>query len=155
MGLDSAGTQSALDLGSALGGLFGGGPGSNQPAFSKVGAGTGLVAAGGGAAAGTAAASALAATSGIGALLIPVILLLSKTFKGADPFQVPASRIEQAFEVGSDNLYLVARSGMISKAEAAQGMQIFLQKGIEYYDQTIAREPRLQKAGEKGKRNMT
>jgi hypothetical protein len=147
VGLGYGGVQSGLDLGSALGGLFGGSPGSNQPAFAKVGAVTGI---------GFAVASIVTPIPIAGQILGPVIALLSKIFKGADPFQVPASRIEQAFEAGSDNLLLIAQSnGMISREEAAQGMQIFLQKGIEYYDQMVARDPRIQRAAEKGKRNMS
>lgn len=84
------------------------------------------------------------------AVLVPVLIILAKIFKGADPRQVPASQIEQAFEAASDNLYVVAKVGMITKEQAAYGMQLFLQKGVEYY----AQMPQLGKAGNKGAGNM-
>jgi len=121
-------------------------------------------AAAGGAAAASAAvsAAATAATTAGGGLLAaavpiigwiagPVMILLGKIFHGADPRQVPASQIEQAFEAASNNLNYVAKAGMISRDEAVAGMRVFLQKGDEFYKEN---EKTLGKAGPAGKANM-
>lgn len=78
-----------------------------------------------------------------------LMLAASKIFGGADPKQVPAAQIEQCFEAAAINLENVAKAGMISKDQAAAGMQAFLQQGIAYYGQA-----QLGKAGEKGAANM-
>lgn len=137
-------------------------PGVNQKIFGVAAGVTGLVGTGAAlavaAAGGTASAAAsggalLAATAAgpLAAILIPVMILLSRIFKGADPRQVPASQIEQAFEVAADNLYAVAKAGMVTKAQAASGMQVFLQKGVEYFGQM---QSQLATAGNKGAANM-
>jgi len=79
------------------------------------------------------------------------MILLGKIFHGADPRQVPASQVEQAFEAASNNLNYVAKAGMLSREEAVAGMRIFLQKGDEFYKEN---EKALGKAGTAGKANM-
>lgn len=99
---------------------------------------------------GAGAVAALAAGP-VGLVAAPVMILLGKIFHGADPRQVPASQIEQAFEAASNNLHYVAKAGMLSRDEAVAGMRVFLQKGDEFYKEN---EKALGKAGEKGKANM-
>lgn len=130
--------------------------------------GTGVAAASaamGGAAAVSAAASAAAtgaATAATGGLLAaavpiigwvagPVMILLGKIFHGADPRQVPASQIQQAFEAASNNLHYVGKAGMISREEAVAGMRAFLRKGDEFFKES---EKALGKAGTAGKAGM-
>jgi hypothetical protein len=82
---------------------------------------------------------------------IPALIAIAKKlFRGADPAQVPAAQIEQAFEAAANNLYYVAQAGMISKEQAAAGMQVFLQQGIEYEGKA-----NLGAAAQKGAANMT
>jgi hypothetical protein len=79
------------------------------------------------------------------------MMLLGKIFHGADPRQVPASQIEQAFQAGTNNVWAVAKAGMISRDEVLVAMRAFLQKGDEFYKEN---EKALGPAGEKGKANM-
>jgi hypothetical protein len=98
----------------------------------------------------TVAAIGSAATI-VGLVATPVLILLAKIFHGADPRQVPASQIEQAFEAGANNLYAVGKAGMISRDEAIAGMRAFLKKGEEFYKLP---DIVLGKAEEKGLANM-
>jgi len=112
---------------------------------------TGLEVAGSLAAPASALAAVGAAATVVGLVATPVILLLGKIFRGADPRQVPAAKIEQAFEAGACNVGAVARAGMLSQAEALAAMQLFLQKGDEFYKEMAKG---LGPAGERGKANM-
>ena len=142
-----------LNTSSQVGSLFEGSPGVNQRVFGEAAAGAGLASMGIGAtlgvnalAHGTTVTAAAAAAGGKGvigvlssigpwaALAIPVFILLSKIFKGADPRQVPAARIEQVFEAASIHVQRLTEVGMISKPEAAGLFDALLQKGNEYYD---------------------
>lgn len=98
-----------------------------------------------------AAALAPLAAGPVGLVATPIMMLLGKIFHGADPRQVPASQIEQAFQAASNNLNYVAKVGMISRDEAVAGMRVFLQKGDEFYKEN---EKALGKAGTAGKANM-
>jgi hypothetical protein len=95
-------------------------------------------------------ASAVSAGTGIPKALT-TLGLISLIFKGADPRQVPAAQIEQGFTVGADNLYAVAKAGMITKEQAASGMQTFLQTAIDYLGQMKAQ---LGKAADKAAANI-
>lgn len=81
-------------------------------------------------------------------VIAPGLSLIGKIFHGADPRQVPASKIEQAFEAAAKNLYALAKAGMITVEQALTGMQSFLQTGLGYYTQMSGQ---LGKAGEAGK----
>ena len=98
-----------------------------------------------------AAALAPLAAGPVGLVATPIMMLLGKIFHGADPRQVPASQIQQAFEAASKNLHYVAKAGMISREEAVAGMRFFLPKGDEYFKQN---EKALGKAGTAGKAGM-
>jgi hypothetical protein len=82
--------------------------------------------------------------------ILAVAAAISKIFSQADPRQVPAAQIEQAFEAAANNLCYVAQAGMITKAQAVAGMQQFLQAGIEYEGKA-----NLGNAAVKGAANMT
>ena len=99
---------------------------------------------------GVAPLAALAAGP-VGLVATPIMMLLGKIFHGADPRQVPASQIEQAFQAASNNLNYVAKAGMISRDEAVAGMRVFLQKGDEFFKES---EKALGKAGAAGKAGM-
>lgn len=121
--------------------------------LSIAGSVASATAAGGAALSGSAATIAAigSAATVVGLVAIPVMILLGKIFKGADPRQVPASQIEQAFEAAADNAYAVGKAGMISREEAVAAMRLFLKKGEEFYAQSAAA---LGKAGPKGLANM-
>lgn len=102
---------------------------------ASIGLGTGVVGAStAGAAAGTTAASVGAASTVVGLVAVPVLILLGRLFRGADPRQVPAAQIQQVFEAASHNLLAVGRAGLISRAEVVDGARLFLRKGREFYD---------------------
>ena len=102
---------------------------------TSIGVGTGAAgAATAGAAAGTTAASVGLASTIVGLAAVPVLLLLGKLFHGADPRQVPASKIQQVFEAAAHNLLAVGRAGMISRAEVVDGARLFARKGLEFYN---------------------
>lgn len=90
-----------------------------------------------GATAGSTAATVGAAASVVGLLAVPVLLLLGRIFRGADPRQVPAAQIEQAFEGASNNLYHVGRAGMLSRDEVVGGMRALLAKGEQYFAEAL------------------
>jgi hypothetical protein len=113
-------------------------------AGSTVAAGTAATGA-----AGTLVAIGSAATI-VGLVAVPVMILLGKIFHGADPRQVPASQIEQAFEVAAFNVMAVGRAGMLSRSEVLAAIDFLRKKGEEFYRQT----PGLGKAGTKGLANM-
>lgn len=84
------------------------------------------------------------------AALAALTSILKSLFRGADPRQVPASQIEQAFEAAADNLYAIAQAGMITVPQAVAGMQAFLEQGIAY-----EAKANLGEASVKGAANMT
>lgn len=158
-----------LNSGAQASSFYQGTPGVNQKVFGEAATGVGLASTGIGAtlginalATGTSVAAAAAGSHGavaaltsIGpwaALAIPVFILLSKIFKGADPRQVPAAKIEQVFEATAINLERLVEVGMLSKAEAAATQQALIQKGYEYYDDPSVV---LGVAEDKGRANMT
>lgn len=61
---------------------------------------------------------------------------VAKLFPGADPRQVPASEIEQTFEIFSDNLQRMVREGWITVQEAQAGMQQAIASGTQYLQQS-------------------
>jgi hypothetical protein len=85
-------------------------------------------------------AAAGALTAGVGA----IVAIVASLFHGADPNQVPASKIEQIFEGAADNMYALVKAGILSKSEGAQGIQSFTQAAIAYEQQTASqlRDPR-------------
>jgi hypothetical protein len=138
------------------------GPSSNAGDFGLAEQGIGAIATGAAAAVAAAGGAASAAASGgillaataagpFAAIAIPVLILLSRLFKGADPRQVPASEIEQMFEAAADNFYALAKVGMIDIQDAAHAMQILIEQGAAYYQKV----PNLGRAGGKGIANMT
>jgi|GEM_PF-5494337 len=97
-----------------------------------VSAGLGLAAAGtsiaiaaeGGTAAASGALVGVSAAIPIaGAVVAGLALLAGLIFHGADPRQVPASKIEQSFEAAADKLHEMMLAGMISVAQAVAGQQ--------------------------------
>ena len=75
----------------------------------------GGLAAAGGLFAGTAASIAASATL-IGAAVVAVIMIAKLIFKGADPNQVPAAKIEQVYECASNCMGALYAAGLISQA---------------------------------------
>lgn len=69
------------------------------------------------------------ATLGISAAIAGLVAVFSSLFHGADPRQVGSSQIEQAIEAAADNLYALAKNGMIYVAEAVVGMETLLAQG--------------------------
>lgn len=102
-------------------------------------------------AAGSAALTGLAIAGAWAAVAAPVFILLSKIFHGADPRQVPASRIEQVFELAAVNMHSLVENAFLIPQEVIEACKVLLQKGVEYYAQM---SPQLGKAGEKGAANM-
>ena len=141
-------TGQVLNTGANVAGQFPGTPSSNTKPFNVAAGAAGLAATGIGAgvavapaafAAGTAttAAGPLAAlaTAGIfAAIAVPVALLLSKIFHGADPKQVPAAQIQQVFEAACYNLLAIGRAGMLARKEVVDGAKLFLRVGLEWFD---------------------
>lgn len=126
------------------------------------GAAAGATAAGIAAVSGTsiAAAGATAAplTLGISAAVAGLAALVSTFFKGANPLQVPAAKVEQTFELACDNLWTFYKLGMLSKDAALQGMRDMLTAGQQSLQALILQFPGSQaditKAVNKGQVNM-
>lgn len=67
------------------------------------------------------------ATLGISAVIAGVVAVVLSLFKGANPLQVPAAKIEQAFEAAADNLFaLVVKASMITPAQAVAAMHLLI-----------------------------
>ena len=71
-------------------------------------------------------------------------------FSGANPLQVPAAQAEQIFEIWADNLYAVAKAGMLAPADAAAAMSQMIPMGTQYIAGL-----NIGKAGQAGIANMT
>ncbi len=71
----------------------------------------------------------------VGAIVAVAVLIILKLFKGADPRQVPAAKIEQMFEAAADNLYALWANGMITRNEANAGMDWLSQAGTQFFTQ--------------------
>jgi hypothetical protein len=71
-------------------------------------------------------------------------------FHGANPLQVPAAQAEQIFEIWADNLYAVAKAGMLDPAAAAAAMGQLITMGTQYIAGL-----NVGKAGQAGIANMT
>lgn len=101
-----------------------------------------------------AAAPLVAAANPIaGAIVLGVGLvteLVSMVFSGANPLQVPAAQAEQIFEIWADNLYAVAKAGMLAPADAAAAMSQMIPMGTQYIAGL-----NIGKAGQAGIANMT
>ena len=151
---------SPLTTASSLSGLFGSSYGSNTPDYSSAEKVTGFTGAG------ATLASQLGGASLVGLLgamlsevtlgLSAVLLIVSKLFHGADPLQVPASQVEQAFEAAADDFRGLARgapvypAGVIgpypylTKAEATAAIQRITQIGVQYFQNLLQTLPAAQ-----------
>lgn len=65
----------------------------------------------------------------VGAILAVAALLFSIFGGGCGAACIDAAKVEQVFEAAADNLYLLARAGMIDPAHAAIGELHFEQQG--------------------------
>lgn len=131
-------------------------PGSNQGTFATVGTISSLAATGGAAgvaaAGGTASVAATAAGGGlsgaaattlavlpvVGAVIAALAIIALKIFKGADPRQVPASKIVEAFNVAKRLIGYAYMHGMITQDEALAGIEYLRQVGHQLYQQNAA-----------------
>jgi hypothetical protein len=87
------------------------------------------------AAAGLSGVSAVLGVIGpIGAVAAIVIKICSLIFKGADPNQVPASKIEQVYECYADILNQLYDAGLISQNAAISCMQAAIQGAAQAED---------------------
>ncbi|MDE1941160.1 MAG: hypothetical protein KGI66_03505 [Patescibacteria group bacterium] len=77
--------------------------------------------------------------------------LIGSIFGGADPMQVPASQIEQAFEATADNVSKLAKAGYLSKDQAQAALAYLKQTGNGYYSQVAST---LGSPAGKGEQNM-
>src|SRR5512146_2350799 len=64
--------------------------------------------------------------------------LIGSIFHGADPMQVPASQIEQAFEATADNISHLAKAGYLSKDQAQAALAYLKKTGNDYYSQVAS-----------------
>jgi phosphoribosylformylglycinamidine (FGAM) synthase PurS component len=93
------------------------------------------------------AAPLVAAVAGIVAVASQIAAMV---FHGANPLQVPAAQGEQIFEIWADNLYAVAKAGMLDPAAAAAAMGQLISMGTQYIASL-----NVGKAGQAGIANMT
>lgn len=90
----------------------------------------------------------------IGGIVAGVALIAALIFKGADPRQVPASKIEQVFQGAADKLYRAVQAGMITVDQAVAGMEMFIDMGKEIYSQNPSLGAATNSPGGKGIANM-
>lgn len=89
----------------------------------------------------TRTALTVAPFTGPAAPFVAIAATVSGFFHGADPRQIPAAKIEQAFELAADNLYWLAGANknlseaIISKQEAVDGINLLTQAAIQYEQQ--------------------
>lgn len=81
--------------------------------------------------------------------IISMLADISSFFHGANPLQVPASKIVESFQLYVHNLFRLVREGWISQSEAQFGMQAALQAGTQYLQQS-----NLGSAGQAGVVNL-
>jgi hypothetical protein len=81
--------------------------------------------------------------------------IASLIFKGADPRQVPASKIEQVFEAAADKINAAKGAGMITRDQASALMDQFIQMGDQVYQQNPTLGLNTGSPGGKGIANMT
>jgi hypothetical protein len=62
-------------------------------------------------------------------------------FKGADPNQVPAAQVEQAFEAAGDDFLALLKAKYITTSEALTAIQACLAAGIQYFNNMLATDP--------------
>jgi hypothetical protein len=79
---------------------------------------------------GTIGLSVVSAVPIVGAIVAVGALIFHILGGGCGQTCVDASKVEQVFEAASDNLYLIARAGMMGAAAAVAGQTHFLQTGM-------------------------
>lgn len=149
----ATGTQAGAQVAGALPSSS---PGSNQPAIATLGTFSGLAAtagaAGVAAAGGVASVSATAAGGGllgagaaalnalpiVGSIIAGLAIIALKIFKGADPRQVPASKIVETFNVAKRLIGYAYMHGMIDREQALQGIEYLHQVGLQLYQKNAA-----------------
>ena len=146
LAMGRAGTSTAAGVLGAINA----GPGANQSVFQFAGlAASGIATASAFAASAVSAAAAagatvsgstafLAAAGPWGALAAGVIAVLAVIFKGADPRQVPASQVEQCFELAGLIVSEASVRGYITPTEASAAQQSFWQLALQYEQQQVA-----------------
>jgi hypothetical protein len=174
--LAAAGLGAGAGIGGAaagLGGALGGGLASlpisglgsaglagalTPDAISALGGTAGAAGAAGGAAGGGGLLSSIGAlatnpfTIGIAALLGGGLLAKDLFFKGANPNQVPAAQTEQPYEAAGDDIYRMAKAGMITPQQATQYLQQLQTQG-QSAEQALV--PKIGDVATKGSQNLT
>lgn len=138
---------SGLESGAGVANLLGTSGGSNMATYAVAGEGIGAAGTGLGVASsvGTLIHSTfLAGLStgpiGIGALAVgAALLIVSKIFKGADPYNVPAAQTEQAFEGAAQNFKALVFGAYMSPSEASTAIQAMVNAGKAYYNAILAK----------------
>jgi hypothetical protein len=136
-------------------GLFGPPSGTNAPVYAKAGQITGdfmsaigIVAALNatlGVGVGGTLAGISAVGGPIGIAVGAALLIVSHIFHGADPLDVPASQVEQAFDAAGRNLVDIEQSAYLTQAETLDGLRMILKAGTLYYNQILETNPAAKK----------
>jgi hypothetical protein len=93
-----------------------------------------------------AAGTAALAATGIGAAVALVALLATFIGKGCGQACIESSQAEQIYEVAAEDLWAVAKLGMLSQSDFTQAIQILLQGGTQHMQSLEASDPKA-KAG--------
>lgn len=161
MGSPVAITSAGFNTAQGVESIFGAPTGSNQAAYAITGkisglAGTGIGALGALAAAThSAALAAFSATAGIALLGFGIALFVAALiFKGANPYQKPAAKVQQVFDLVAKAAYRLALNGYITAGESVALQQALKDLMFQTWAKLQAQAPNnqdLKKAIDAGK----